>query len=300
MSQQPAAKRAKLGEHRRGGIRQRIAKAEDEDPVPEHVESNLANFLLSMFAWGNFSPQHVQKIAKLAVQDMKRTQEENPVLEDLEKLAKIGVEGQYPNKRHEDLMKQCQTLTMLPPLFYTEVPFKAPLGYCEQGFLLPHEMFAAIYHKYPATWQKAFLPGTDTLQDFWHSVRDHPQMHKHPLVKRTGYAQKAIPLGLHGDDVPITGIGKVWAKLMTVFSFTSLIASGQTKDTQFYIWSVFRRICNESGDANTYDCFFKIMEWSFYWLYEGVWPKTPWDSNVPCFGNDYMFLLFFVLSFRAA
>ena len=39
---------------------------------------------------------------------------------------------------------------------------------------------------------------------------------------------KTVPLALHGDGTPVSGIGKAWSRLMDIYSFTSLMAAGAT------------------------------------------------------------------------
>jgi hypothetical protein len=41
-------------------------------------------------------------------------------------------------------------------------------------------------------------------------METHPQMSSHPLRGRADYRQKAIPLSLHGDGVPVAGVGKAF------------------------------------------------------------------------------------------
>ena len=65
---------------------------------------------------------------------------------------------------------------------------------------------------------------------------------------------------------------------MTVFSITSLLVAGHTLDTSFFIWSVFDRFCI-SGDEGTIDTCFKILAWSFFWLYMGEWPRVDWKGH---------------------
>ena len=59
-----------LKRRRFGGQRQRIQRAE-ERVAPPSLKSVFAQFLLQMFAWGTFSPQSVQHMAALVVQDVK-------------------------------------------------------------------------------------------------------------------------------------------------------------------------------------------------------------------------------------
>lgn len=51
----------------------------------------------------------------------------------------------------------------------------------------------------------------------------------HPMTSKLGWTEKAVPFAFHGDAVPITGVGKIWSKSMTMFHFTSLLAQGSSK-----------------------------------------------------------------------
>ena len=55
-------------------------------------------------------------------------------------------------------------------------------------------------------------------------------MQDHPLYERHGYNQWTIPIALHGHEVPIVGIGKGWSRVMTLFSWYSLLGQSSTSD----------------------------------------------------------------------
>ena len=40
---------------------------------------------------------------------------------------------------------------------------------------------------------------------------------------REGFETKVIPLRLHGDGTPVTGLGKQWGKLVDVYSLAGLL-----------------------------------------------------------------------------
>lgn len=45
----------------------------------------------------------------------------------------------------------------------------------------------------------------------------------HPVRNREGHETRMIPLRLHGDGTPVTGLGKQWGKLVDVYSLASLL-----------------------------------------------------------------------------
>ncbi|CAE8616927.1 unnamed protein product, partial [Polarella glacialis] len=196
----------------------------------------------------HFSPQRVQHIAALACKDFAK--DEPDWLADLEALASLGTHGAHANNIHRDLMAKMQALPRLPEPFHAKLKFAEPLGWQDQGIMLPHEMFSAIYHKYPKTWRKSVLPSEHKLHEWWEHVEEHPQMLNHPIKTRDQRARWGVPLAIHGDGVPITGIGKGWCKLMTMFTWSSLLGSGSTLDMLFWIWSVFDKLCIASSQGH--------------------------------------------------
>ena len=57
---------------RSGGIRQRLAEVQRDEAAEAYGnESVLAKFLLELFAWGEMSPQLLQRICSLACEDLK-------------------------------------------------------------------------------------------------------------------------------------------------------------------------------------------------------------------------------------
>lgn len=73
---------------RTGGVRQRISKSSAGGEI--QLESFLDTYLVTMFAWGEFSPQRVQHLARLVVDDFERTQQEPRIMNDLRALAASG------------------------------------------------------------------------------------------------------------------------------------------------------------------------------------------------------------------
>ncbi|CAE8586409.1 unnamed protein product, partial [Polarella glacialis] len=269
----------------KGGIRQRLAKSSGttDHGLENGVKSCLAQFLLSMFAWGHFSPQRVQHIAALACKDFAKN--EPDWLADLEALASLGTHGALANNIHRDLMAKMQALPRLPEPFHVKLKFAEPLGWQDQGIMLPHEMFSVIFHKYPKTWRKSVLPSEHKLHEWWEHVEEHPQMLNRPIKTRDQWALWGVPLAIHGDGVPITGIGKGWCKLMTMFTWSSLLGSGSTLDMLFWIWSVFDKLCHTGDCDGTMQSFFAILKWSFFWLWIGKWPDEDWYNPLSAAGK---------------
>ena len=102
----------------------------------------------------------------------------------------------------------------------------------------------------------------------------------HPVQDRHGWERLCIPLGVHGDGVPVVGIGKAWSKVLNVWSWFSLIGVGNTRSKMFYTFSCFDKISIPGFPNGTLGPAFKLLHWSFYWLYQGVWPDRDANGNV--------------------
>ena len=259
---------------RPGGIKQRLAAAA-RGANDYKGQSALANLLISLFAWGDFSPQRVQTIAELAVRDFENAQDNEDVLNDLHVLAKIGTRGQHSNKCHSDLMGKVQHVSKIPNPFFLRISFKPPFAEALQAILLPHELFSCIYRCYQKIWTTRIYPGEATCRKFWRSVRQHPFFTDSgsPLTRRPDFETKCIPLAVHGDGVPITGIGKGWTKTATMWSWYSLIGSGLTGSMLFYIWMMFDALRDGTLSEGTLEEYFALLRWSLLILYEGTWPS---------------------------
>ena len=253
---------------RRGGIGQRMEAA-----APGPADSTLARFLLYNVAWGVMSPQLAQRLAQMALEDFKTSSASGGALVELEHLANAGASGKHVNNVNRSVMKYAGAKSLLPVPFKPKLPYKMGFGEQTTAILLPHEMFAAIYHSYPDAWQTSICPGAMRLGEFWDSQASHPQMGDHPVKTRGDWKRHAVPLGLHGDEVPLVGVGKCWVRMQLTFSWFSLAGARGigTKQSLLYIWSALDKLSVE-GPGGTVDQFMEILTWSFFWLWKGLWP----------------------------
>ena len=275
-----------MAKKRKGGVQQRMRAVLEEEDVtmreqPDYVcTSVLATFLLTLFAQGEMSPQRLQYLCALVLKDVKAMQTNPMILNDLEVMANIGSGGKYPNKMHGDLMRATSHISKLPAPVQFKSKFKKPIGEQNQSLLLPHEVFASVYEHYPATWLESICPKQDSLEEFWETASKHPLMEGHPACEKHNWQRLCVPLGLHGDGVPVVGIGKIWPKLLNVWSWFSLIGQGNTRAKMFYTYSCFDKTAIPGFSMNhTLGPAFKLLQWSFYWLFRGVWPDRDPDGN---------------------
>ena len=250
----------------------------NEEPVlnPPVVESLLATFLLKKCAWGFMTPQLIQEIASLAMQDFSNAQSAQGQLKSLNDIAKIGGSGSLENNMHRDLANKFLQNTMIPKGLTAMMPFKG-MQLQEQTIMLPHAVFSSFFHCYPNAWESTMLPNPNILEEFWAAQADHPATQGHPIASQADKS-KYLPLGLHGDEVPITGKGKVWSKSALTFEWLSLLGATWGPTRMIWIWGGFDKLLDTS-DTGTLAVLFKILSWSLYWLQEGKWPTHNWKGE---------------------
>ena len=229
-------------------------------------------------AWGVLTPQQVQKVAELSLEDHKKAVEANAELPELNRLARAGTSGTESCNVHRDIMRIVKNDPMLKPTKCT-LPYVDPIGERPSTVMLPHEMFHDMYTHYPDSFTKNMVPGgCEELQKFWGDVGGRPQLEGHPIKGRMGWKRKAVPIGIHGDEVPVVGVGKVWAKVFLTFQWYSLMAAAtarSTTDLMMWIWGVWERFCIP-GELGTIDSFMVILVWSLHALFLGKWPSHDW------------------------
>ena len=81
---------------------------------------------------------------------------------------------------------------------------------------LPHALFAYYYTSDQRRFSKLFTGGLDAAKrkGFWQEMlrRQDPRLVNHAMINRRGWDTNALPLSLHGDDVPVLQIGKAGTK----------------------------------------------------------------------------------------
>ena len=256
----------------RGGLRQRLKRSNEGIEENNDVTSALALLLLSLFEWGFFSPQRVQQIAEMAVRDIKAAAEDPSILKNLETLANLGTKGKHSNNIHAELMSKVEHVPAIPRPFSAKIPLKG-FPNSMQYFLLPHEMFSCIYHNYKNLWNTAIVPSVDRVKKFWRSMRLHPSMQGHPMKADDFWDAQTVPLAVHGDGVPITGIGKVWSRVKTNYSWYSLLGHGNTASMLMWIWGFFDKLKVGNQTEGTLHEFYTLLKWSFLALASGKWPS---------------------------
>ena len=86
-----------------------------------------------------------------------------------------------------------------------------------------------------------------------------------------------MPISLHGDGVPVTGVGRSWSKSYDALTWTSCVASGDTVSIFNFIVGLFKDAACVIDDKETWDEILKKLVWSFRALLRGEWPDR--DDN---------------------
>ena len=195
----------------------------------------------------------------------------------MEKIAAAGTGGKHTDNIAKNITAILKPENKLPQPFSVQVPYNTKPEMTSIN--LPHEMFASVYCEYPDAFTRIFHPDTGASIAFWNSQEGHPQMDNRPIKERSDYKEKCTALGMHGDEVPVTEIGKSGCQLFLTFSFFSLLAGAvSTLDSMVWIWGVFEKFILP-GEHGTIDIFMSILTWSFYWLWLGKWPTEDWRGN---------------------
>ena len=197
--------------------------------------SLLFKHLIYLYSWGFLSLPYCQKIAFYATVDLAKAGGRE--YDDLTWMSKLGDSGKYPGNMYNQAMRYLEKPLVGPPQECL-LPYRvSPLITAQKpaAILLPHETFATIYHKYPAIWRSRIVETETVLEEFWSAMDGHPLLAHMKLKDRDDdYRSSAVPLRVHGDDTPVTGIGKSWTKMCLFFSWTPLWASsGSMKKTAF-------------------------------------------------------------------
>ncbi|OLQ11797.1 hypothetical protein AK812_SmicGene4402 [Symbiodinium microadriaticum] len=264
----PAPKR------RKGGIQQRRAADLEE----RTGKSALHELLMTYLAQGILSASMCWNISQAAAEDLKRAGD-GIVFPDLEFLASFTSAKNVQRGIDGLLAKQSDW----PMPTEVNIPMQGTNPEKASSYImLPHETFHAMYHSAKG-WTSSILPDSSKLASFWSTFCKHPAMVDHTTSKRSD-KHKAVPFCLHGDEVPIVGVGKIWCRSALCFSMSSLMATAAGRsaaETNLYVWGVFEKyvLPTEGVVRGTMDTFWMVMKWSFEILMSGRWPSKNWKGE---------------------
>ena len=252
---------------RRKGLQQRQQADADDMDVP----SSLHALLLLYLAQGIFSGAQVHAIAQAGQSDVDKASQGH-TLKDLKSIASLS----HSKNLGRSLLAKMSKVANLPEPLEVHIPMKGAIDTVpSNSILLPHEMFSALYEISEAWTRSIFFESK--LKLFWKGFQGHPALTNHPILKVPSYQNKVIPVALHGDEVPVLGVGKIWCKSVLSFSWFSLMACAAGTgflDAHLYIWGIFEKYV-----LPTKDVFWLITRWSFEAMLKGKWPSTDWRGE---------------------
>ena len=164
----------------------------------------------------------VQKIASAARSD-------RMLHEDIEILSNIGSCGVHQPNCRRDLLRHCAPCWLVEATTTFNVSFKheqVGIVPSKQECVLPHTLFAFLYHRYRDTWLELVMGGHAKLNRFWSDMATGEQFRDHPVRERADHRERCVPLGMHGDGVACLGVGQKWQKTWEAYSWQGLTGVG--------------------------------------------------------------------------
>ena len=129
---------------------------------------------------------------------------------------------------------------------------------------LPHEIFSWYFHNDRQRFDKLFLSETTPLErkQFWQELkaRRDPRLDNHPMTAGENWEENTVGISIHGDGIPVLGVGKVETRSLNDFSIQSLFSSGPTVEVKILLYWLFAD--TESEDTRLE--IWRMLCWSFY------------------------------------
>ena len=222
----------------------------------------------------------VQQIAQAACDD-------GLVNQHVKRLSHIGDDGTHPQNASRDLTKMVHTSALGGSVssFATWTRLNNATNtvfQIIQHMILPHLLFAQVYHSNKCAFIDRILGGSvERVQEFWRAMRGNPTFEQHPLKSRDDFSTRAIPILLHGDGAPVTGVGKIWGRSAVIMSWCSMLGKGKTLLTNYLIYFYYKQFASKDDGRNTMTRMFEKLLWSFRALSSG---KHPTHDE---YGNPY-------------
>ena len=268
------------------GFQQRVRLATELEDNVDRRDSSLANLLIEQWSWGQLSTPQIQRIAAAAKADFEAGGHTVP--DQIEKISAIGSHGRHTGHLFRDLTKYKIKQPILASARVDYTMWIRKIGFRTKqspiSIVPPHALFSLLYHSNRQAFDNMLLGSTNEISKFWDEVASTQKYQHHPVRRRKDHKRLCIPLGLHGDGVAVTGINRSWQKSVDAFSWSSLLASGQTKLTNFLVFVAIQGILCTSPDKSTMDEFWRVLSWSLNALYRGRWPTS--DHNNEPIQND--------------
>ena len=249
--QRHAALKELARERSRSAERARLAERADE-----MFDSSLRKHLVKEWAWGYISATKLQRYAAMALEDEQRllsrassgSSSHMVGSASLRAFAALGTNGLHEGNISRDLLTLLGTPN-LPPIHLETLPTRIPkmrfaaTTPVKHGFLLPHQVFAHLYHSHRKRFNQIFVGSDDvasSLGTFWGTsvARRDPRLKGHPMATRSEWSVRAVPLALHGDAVPVVSVGKPGCKSLDTYSMMGILGKGATIQLKILLFSI--------------------------------------------------------------
>jgi len=231
---------------------------------------------------GVMSPQLFGKLCRMLESDLMKMKAGKLDMRTLGRLASIGSKGAHPNTCWRDL-KRLLPEPKLPKVFRLKLPLvHTTMGrfFHDVPLMLPHLLFGGLWRYYPERFDELILGSRGHCKKFWAAVKGSPQFLAHKVGKVPGYEENCIPLKIHGDGAPVTGLGKGWGKLVDIFSVSSmLVKPGPSLLRNMMLFMLFQHLICRADDHHTMDIVFSMFIWSFKACWEGRYPVVDWNGK---------------------
>jgi hypothetical protein len=134
--------------------------------------------MVMKWSWGDETPQEIQHMASLVLQDLMNMSGPGLDMSLLQTLAGIGAAGSSPQHSHKELLERLPP-SNLPSMQFLPVPLEHDVfgvSCADSGVIWPHELFSALYHQFRDLFFTYIIPSMSTLHDFWDQVRGSLRM----------------------------------------------------------------------------------------------------------------------------
>ena len=233
------------------GRLQLAAAAAASAPFEPERHSALLELLIGQWSWGLVSAPFVQKCCAAAVADGVQ----HP---HVKRFATIGSGSNKEKNVHRDFMRVLCKPNVYDAIATVQLPMKRKVkseawGWVETHLMLPHMLFATLYDKYNESFETRLVGNFNRIKLFWEELESVacPRYAAHPVRSRDDHKTFAIPIKLHGDGVPVTGVSRAWCKSANLLEWSGLLAPGETIDTLWPIYLLYPLLAVANADANT-------------------------------------------------
>ena len=179
---------------------------------------------------------------------------------EVEAVSAIRTSGAHPQNAMQHLKNKLAVPKLAAATYKFDCVVKSPacrfvLEARQQEVLLPHEVFHILYHEFPEEFDKRLRGHPGILESFWANQAGNPLLEQSNLREQLDWNTKTIPLGLHGDGRPVSGLGKAWGKQLDLYSMFSLLAHGSTKDVMILLHAGFCDLLVKESMKTAYGAF---------------------------------------------